>query len=105
MLDLVETIERTLRRKVRRDLPWLEVGQQGRTLASYAPYASDSELHEMAGRIHARTIRRCGELLKEVPTGTARIKTFGTVPGRSRTAYRSRAGKLWCSRRLRGSGT
>lgn len=36
-------------------------------LASYARQADDRSLEDMAARIRARAIRRCGELLKEIP--------------------------------------
>lgn len=36
-------------------------------LASYARQAGDDELRKMADRIQARAIRKCGELLREIP--------------------------------------
>lgn len=36
-------------------------------LASYAKQAGNDELRQMADRIQARAIRRCGELLREIP--------------------------------------
>src|SRR4249920_1073731 len=36
-------------------------------MASYARQARDDTLRKMADRIQARAIRRCGELLKQVP--------------------------------------
>jgi hypothetical protein len=38
-------------------------------LASYAKQAKDDSLRVMAVRIQARAVRRCGELLKQVPRG------------------------------------
>ncbi len=38
-------------------------------LASYARQAKDQSLCVMAERIRARATRRCGELLKKVPSG------------------------------------
>lgn len=37
-------------------------------LASYARQADDDSLEKMAMRIRARAVRRCGELLKEIPS-------------------------------------
>jgi hypothetical protein len=36
-------------------------------LASYARQAKDDQLRKMADRIQARAVRRCGELLKQIP--------------------------------------
>lgn len=36
-------------------------------LASYAKQSKDEQLRKMADRIQARAIRRCGELLKQIP--------------------------------------
>lgn len=38
-------------------------------LASYARQSKDDTLRKMADRIQARAIRRCGELLKQIPRG------------------------------------
>jgi hypothetical protein len=37
-------------------------------LASYAKQARDESMRKMADRIQARAIRRCGELLKQIPS-------------------------------------
>lgn len=39
-------------------------------LASYARQAEDASLHRMAQRIQARAMRRCGELLKQIPSAS-----------------------------------
>jgi hypothetical protein len=46
---------------------WADKAQ---ALASYAKQADDKGLYEVALRIQARAIRRCGELLKEVDSAT-----------------------------------
>lgn len=58
-------------------------------LASYARQAGDEELRQMADRIQARAIRRCGELLREIESqrGGDR-RSMGACPpiGRVRAA-------------------
>lgn len=44
-------------------LPW----QRARALASYAKQAKDEQLRKHADCIQAHAIRRCGELLKQIP--------------------------------------
>lgn len=44
--------------------------KKAEALASYAKQAEDDELFQMATRIKARAVRRCGELLKEIEAGT-----------------------------------
>jgi hypothetical protein len=54
-------------------------------LASYARQSQDDAMEKMAQRIRARAIRRCGELLKEIPA-----KAHGReVEGRSPTSHPS----------------
>jgi len=44
-----------------------EWANKAEALASYAKQANDDQMRKMADRIQARAIRRCGELLKQVP--------------------------------------
>jgi hypothetical protein len=61
-------------------------------LASYARQAKDDTLRVMAVRIQARAERRCGELLKQIPSATgAHLKQEGALP-LSRTAAAEAAG-------------
>ena len=61
-------------------------------LASYARQAEDEQLRKMADRIQARAIRRCGELLKQIPDGRDQGRNQykedweGTRPTRSEAA-------------------
>jgi len=48
-------------------------------LASYARQAKDHTLRMMAERIQARAIRRCGELLKQVPSGQGSKNQYGEL--------------------------
>jgi hypothetical protein len=48
-------------------------------LASYARQAKDQSLCVMAERIHARAVRRCGELLKQVPSGQGSKNQYGEL--------------------------
>ena len=48
-------------------------------LASYARQAKDHSLRVMAERIQARAIRRCGELLKQVPSGQGSKNQYGEL--------------------------
>src|SRR4029077_18890845 len=48
-------------------------------LASYARQAKDESLRIMDDRIHARAIRRCGGLLKEVPSGQGSRNQHGEL--------------------------
>ena len=48
-------------------------------LASYARQAKDLSLRVMAERIHARAVRRCGELLRQVPSGQGSKNQYGEV--------------------------
>ncbi len=50
-------------------------------LASYARQAKDHTLRLMAERIQARAVRRCGELLKQVPSGQGSRNQHGEVRG------------------------
>jgi hypothetical protein len=45
-----------------------EWADKAQAMASYARQAKDETLRKMADRIQARAIRRCGELLRQVPT-------------------------------------
>lgn len=46
-----------------------EWANKAEALASYARQSKDETLRKMADRIQARAIRRCGELLKQIPSG------------------------------------
>jgi len=49
-------------------------------MASYARQAKDDSLRKMADRIQARAIRRCGELLRQIPSATgAHMKQEGAL--------------------------
>ena len=48
-------------------------------LASYARQARDHTLRIMAERIQARAVRRCGELLKQVPSGQGSKNQHGEL--------------------------
>lgn len=65
-------------------------------LASYAKQAGNDDLRKMADRIQARAIRRCGELLREIPraSGTRTdIEPSRDTPTRlTRTAVATEAG-------------
>lgn len=63
-------------------------------LASYALQAKDDSLRQTALRIQARAIRRCGELLKQVPRadGATRFGRDGAVPPVTRTQTATEAG-------------
>jgi hypothetical protein len=47
-----------------------EWANKAAAMASYAAQARDTSLRDMANRIHARAVRRCGELLTSIPSGT-----------------------------------
>lgn len=49
-----------------------EWANKAHALASYARQAKDETLRRLAERIQARATRRCGELLKQVPTANGR---------------------------------
>lgn len=68
---------------------WADKAQ---AMASYARQANDDSLHKMAVRIQARAIRRCGELLAQVPEATgAHLKRENSLP-LSRTQVAADAG-------------
>lgn len=48
-------------------------------LASYARQAKDDQLRKMADRIQARAVRRCGELLKQIPSGQGSRNQHGEL--------------------------
>lgn len=48
-------------------------------LASYARQAKDRSLLVMAERIRARAVRRCGELLRQVPSGQGSRNQYGEL--------------------------
>jgi hypothetical protein len=50
-------------------------------MASYARQAKDRTLLTMAERIRARAIRRCGELLKQIPSGQGSKNQHGELRG------------------------
>jgi hypothetical protein len=82
-------------------------------LVSYARQARDHTLRIMAGRIQARTVRRCGELLKEVTAGRAlgtSMESLVTAAARScsgaafaRCVNRTPEPSLQANSRLRGT--
>jgi hypothetical protein len=55
-------------------------------LASYARQAKNDTLRVLAVRIQARAIRRCGELVKQIPAATGARTDLGSVPTRSSVA-------------------
>jgi len=59
-------------------------------LASYARQADDDSLETMAMKIRARAIRRCGELLKELPS-KAHGREVGGRPSTSQRSERAQA--------------
>lgn len=65
-------------------------------LASYAKQANDESMRKMADRIQARAIRRCGELLKQVPVnhdrGNQHRQREGDHPQPTRTEVAEQAG-------------
>jgi hypothetical protein len=65
-------------------------------LASYAKQAQDDGLRKMADRIQARAIRRCGELLKQIASGSkqnlVQYREDGAVPSVTRTQAADEAG-------------
>jgi|HubBroStandDraft_6_1064221.scaffolds.fasta_scaffold738406_2 hypothetical protein len=62
--DVYKAAVRALRECVRVD-ECADLASKAEALASYARQAKDNELRAMAGRIQARAVRRCGELLAE----------------------------------------
>jgi len=73
-----------------------EMADKAEALASYARQANDLELRQMADRIQARAIRRCGELLRQIePASEMNLKQNrrdGTVPSVTRTQAATDAG-------------
>jgi hypothetical protein len=63
-----------------------EWADKAQALASYARQAKDETLRRLAERIQARASRRCGELLKQVPTAQGARTDLGTVATRSEMA-------------------
>ena len=67
-----------------------EWADKAAAIASYAKQAQDQTLMDMATRIKARAIRRCGELLKAIEKGRggqpSHSTRAGTDPSRSRAA-------------------
>lgn len=65
-------------------------------LAAYARQAKDDSLRLLALRIQARAERRCGQLLKQIPSGSpsnlAQHRQDGAVPSVTRTGAASEAG-------------
>lgn len=62
-------------------------------LASYARQAKDDQLKKLAQRIQDRAVRRCGELLKQVPPGSgAHMKTDGADSFQTRAEVATEAG-------------
>lgn len=69
---------------------WADKSQ---ALASYARQSKDKEMENMAMRIRARAIRRCGELLKEVEAKhTGRIRGDGAPNSSTRKTAAAQAG-------------
>lgn len=50
-----------------------EWANKAAAMASYARQARDTAMRDMANRIHARAVRRCGELLGSVNTGEKKM--------------------------------
>lgn len=72
-----------------------EWANKAEAMASYARQAKDETLRKMADRIQARAIRRCGELLKQIPDARGdhwESKRDGAVPSTSRTQVADAAG-------------
>lgn len=58
-----------------------EWANKAEAIASYARQADDETMFQMATRIKARAIRRCGELLREIPAKVGRpVKNGGDAP-------------------------
>jgi hypothetical protein len=71
---------------------WADKAQ---AMASYAKQAKDESLRKMADRIQARAIRRCGELLRQIPAGkTGPVPELqeGALPQFTRTQAATDAG-------------
>jgi hypothetical protein len=71
-----------------------DMADKAQALASYARQANDPELRQMADRIQARAIRRCGELLRQIEPqqGVNQNIQDGTVPKVTRTKAADDAG-------------
>lgn len=68
-------------------------GDKAEALASYAKQADDDTLRELADRIQARAIKRCGQLLREYPSHTgAHLPNVTAPPSLSRTEAAEQAG-------------
>lgn len=69
---------------------------KAQALASYARQAKDSSLHQLALRIQARAQRRMGELLKQIPSGSAanlvQHREAGALPSVTRESAARDAG-------------
>ena len=63
-------------------------------LASYARQSNDDTLEKLSQRSRARAVRRCGELLKEIPAKAGQGSGGGTEPHRSDRAAAARAAGL-----------
>jgi len=57
-------------------------------LKMYARQAKDPTLRLLTARIHARAVRRCGELLKTIPSSQGRKNLHGELPDGSCSAIR-----------------
>jgi hypothetical protein len=72
------------------------LANKAQALAGYARQVKDGELYSLAKRIHARAIRRCGELLKEIKTERGRRTDLepqeGGPPKSTRTEFATDAG-------------
>ena len=73
-----------------------EWADKAEAMASYAKQAKDDSLRKMCDRIQARAIRRCGELLKQIPDNNrgrpAKDIPDGTVTNITRTEAAEQAG-------------
>lgn len=71
-----------------------EWADKAEALASYAKQAKDEQLRKMADRIQARAIRRCGELLKQIPPAHGANQNIreGTLPKVTRESAATDAG-------------
>lgn len=68
-------------------------GDKAEALASYAKQADDDTLRQLADRIQARAIKRCGQLLREYPSHTGAHLPNRTAPtSLSRTEAAEQAG-------------
>lgn len=75
-----------------------EWADKAAALASYAKQAEDETLHNLATRIQARAVRRCGELLKPFQTGPSGGRPKGNGGDASPVSQREAAAKARMSK-------